>query len=154
MAHQTADGRVYRRIGEALDAVDVVLGQQLPGARQRQIPETVEAGDPVSIQPVVGVVAVVAPGERGMRLVADAGLDRELVLRKGRAGGIGIRGQGRSVRVQPGDPRHVLERQGREPVGPLEIVILQGRFVDLPGKGYLIGTVGLCRVEVVRPGRK
>src|SRR5687768_2657960 len=81
---------------------------------------------------------MILANESRMRLVVDARTDANLVHRELAALYL--------LRL-----RHFRRRQRDELVGPLEIVILKWRLVDLAREERLVHGVGLHRIEVLRP---
>ena len=99
---------------------------------------------------VVAVVASLVLGERRMRLVHDAGLDRHVVDALDDLVGTRVVGQAVSVLVEVdrrhdllGGLRHELERA-------LEVVVAVRRLVDLVGDQRVVRPVRRGRVEVPR----
>src|SRR3954468_8373513 len=119
-------------MGEALDLVDVIVGHELARAGGKLIRAFQRADLSLGQRKI-------SRYESGMRLVADAGPDADLV---------------NAVLAALDGPRlrHVNRGQRNQLVGALEVVILEQRLVDLLGELRFILGVGLHRVEVLRPG--
>ncbi|GIX47822.1 MAG: hypothetical protein KatS3mg131_2033 [Candidatus Tectimicrobiota bacterium] len=146
---QGVNGALEQGMGQALDLVDVVLGAQGARAFARQLVGMLDFGKRRLGRQVPAVAAVGGAGKGGVLLVVNAGLEANLVdhprhllcrrfWRQGPALGVkvlrlGHRGGGK-------------RRQG---VGALEVVVLQGRLVDLVDEGILVGRVRPRRVEVL-----
>jgi hypothetical protein len=86
-----------------------------------------------------------------MRLVADAGLQRDHVVGEGDLRGIGIAGKRPPLGI---DVARLRDRRGggrHQRVGPLQVVVLQRRLIDLRRKRDLVLAVGLHGVEMLGP---
>ena len=83
LAHVAEDRRVHARVREPLDLVDVVVGDELARAGLREVGERELALDLVLGKIEVQRLPAGVDGERGMRLVADAGPDADLVVAVG-----------------------------------------------------------------------
>ena len=148
LRHEAVDGRMQVRVGQAFDLVDVIRRHQFAGAGPGEITEGVDVGQGVAAHVEVSGPALAIFCKGGMGLVADAGLDVEFV---DAVGNLRRRGAGRKtppLRVLVIGNGHRLGREGNQLVGAFEVVVLQGRLVDLPGEDHLVGGVGLRRVQV------
>ena len=151
LAHVAEDRRVHARVREPLDLVDVVLGGELARAGLREVRERELALDLVLGKVEIERLPARVDGERRVRLIADPRPDADLVLgeRHGRRRRIGRKLLPRSVE-QPG-PRHLERGLRHELVGPLEVVVLERRLVDLLDEAPFVGGVGARRIERLRP---
>jgi hypothetical protein len=151
LLHQAEDRRMQARMGQALDAIDVVLGGQLPTVAPAEVGEDVDAGELRGAQGVVGDGRHCATGKGRMRLVTDARLDGDDIIRERDPCRIGVIRQRPSLRIQVARLRHRFGGGRDQLVGPLEVVVLQRRLVDLGREGDLVLAVGLHRIEMLGP---
>ena len=137
------------RVGEPFHLVDVVVGSQLARSRLRKIGDLLPPLGDVFAQ-IERLTATVV-GKRRVWLIADARLQAEFVNTLGD----GVEGRiGRQLApfgIEKTRPWHFLQRCGNQFVRSLQVVILQRRFIDLPGKGDFILGIGLRRIEMLGP---
>jgi hypothetical protein len=97
---------------------------------------------------MVGMLAAGRAGKRGMRLVADARPDVDDVVGEGDACWIGVVRQRAPLGVEIARLRHGLGRARNQRIGPLQVVVLQGRLVNLRREVDLVLAVGLHGIEM------
>ena len=151
LLHQAEDRRMQSRVGQPLDAIDVVLGGQFPAVAPGEITEDIDGGKLRRAKGVIGVIAALAAGKSRMRLIAYARLDRDHIVGEGDLRRIGIVRKDAPLAVQIARLRHRVGCRGDQRIGPLQVVILQRRLVDLGREGDFVLAVGLHRVEMFRP---
>ena len=154
--HVLGEHRIHRRLdargGVALERVDEVLGHQLARALL-ELPRRTAAAEFGPRQRMVGVVAMAALrvlGERRVRLVHHAALDRDVVHALGDALGRRIVGQALPVGIEEHRRHHLRGHLGDQLVRALQVVVAVGRLVDLVGVGRLRIRVRRRRIEVAR----
>lgn len=98
---------------------------------------------------MVEELAIRAAGEGGMGLVMDTLSDLDLIdafrhrlRRRGRR-------QPPPLGIEKNRLRHPGSRQRRQFVGPLQVMVLQGRFVDLGDELVLVGAIGAHRIQML-----
>ena len=151
LAHVTEDRRVHPRVRQPLDLVDVVLGGELARAGLREVGERELALDLVFGETEIERLPAGVDGERGVRLVADPRPDADLVLAERHRRRRRVRRQLASRGVEQSSPRHFERRLGDQLVGPLQVVVLERRLVDLLDEAPLVGGVRAPRIERLRP---
>ena len=143
-AHHGRDGGVQLRMHQTLDLVGIVRGGHGARADPGKIAQGMDAGE------IIGSEAQVLRYERGVRLVAHVGLDANLVHAVSDALRRDITGQDSTFLVQIPDLRHLAGGKRHQLVRAFQVVVLQGRRVDMRKKLILVFAVGLRRVEVLR----
>ena len=136
-------------VGQALDLVDVVRRRQLPAAPLLEVRQGVDVLQLRRGKIEVAGLAGRIGGEGGMGLIADAGPDVDVVDAVGHRRRVGVLGQGPAGSVEMARLGHFRGGKGDQGVGPLEVMVLQGRLVDLGGEGRFVLGVGLGRVQVL-----
>ncbi len=149
LAHQPQDGGMDVGPRQPLDLVHVVGGHQLPGAGLLEVRKGVHPRQLRRGEVEIARLPCPIPGEGRVGLIADAGTDADLIHARGDGGSRGALREEPPGGVVVAGLGHSLGGQGHQGVGPLEVVVLEGRHVDLGGEGRLVLGVGLGRVQVL-----
>jgi len=136
-------------VGEPLDLVHVIGGHQFARAILLEIAQRKDIVQIPGLKIVIQRPAFIVHRERGMRLIADAGLDAYHVFTIGDEPGIGPLGQPAPFAVKQGRARHLHRAKRNQLVRALEIMVLQRRLVNLRQKYIFVLAVGLHRIEVL-----
>ncbi len=137
------------RVGQAFYLVDIIGGDQFTAAGRAEISQAVDVLEVRCIEGVITIVAIRVTCKCRMRLIADTRLDVDIVDAVGNVLRRRVRFNRPALRIEIVRFRHPGGRQWNQFVGAFQVVILQRGFVDLRGKGHLVGTVGLHRIKVV-----
>ena len=119
------------RVREALDLVDVVVRGEFPRCQRQRVRR-------FQLFNCFLLEFLIFRYECGMRLVLDARPDANLI-------------DGEFAAVAHARLGYFERRERDKLVGPLEVVVLQRRLVNLLGEFRLILGIGLHRIEVLRP---
>ena len=150
LLHQSEDGRMQARMGEALDLVFEVLRLQLARTLLAEIRQHVFAGKPGCAQVLIDQFAAGSARKRRVRLITDAAPDPDLIDCEGGIFGRRIGGQLPAALVVIARLRHFLRDARNQRVRALQVMVLQRRLVDLRREGGFVRTIGLDRIEVLR----
>jgi hypothetical protein len=147
--HQAQDGGLNPGMGQAANLVDVILGGQLPATRLGETLEIVDARQFLRIDGHIARLALLVPGEAGMGLVTGSRLEADFILGNRDPPGLGIGGKRPPRRVEIAHRGHGGGGLGLQLIGPLQVVILQRRLVDVAQVDVLVLAVGTGRVEML-----
>ena len=150
LAHHAEDRRMQARMRQALDLVDVVVGNQLAAAGHGKVGDGIDAVQLPGVEVAIDRLTLAVRGKRRMRLVADARTNANVVdaARDLRCRCIGW--QLAPLGIVVARHRHALAGRRNQRVRSLQIVVLQRRLVDLRSEGDLVLAVRLHRIEVLR----
>ncbi len=147
LAHQTEDRRMEPRMGKALDLVDVVFRGQFARTGPGEIAQGIDILQIFPCQAVVQQVAAFGSRKGGMGLKQDPRADVDFVKRLRHASRIGRHVPAGGI--HGARPWHPLRSQRNQNVGPLQVVVLQRRLVDLGIEFRFVLAVRLHRVKVL-----
>ncbi|EXI75171.1 MAG: hypothetical protein AW07_01408 [Candidatus Accumulibacter sp. SK-11] len=150
LGHHAEDRRMQPRVRQPLDLVDVVVGGQLAAAAVREVAELLDAAQLLAVARLVPRLAGRIQGESRMRLIADSRADADLVDADGDRRRRRVGRQLAPAGVEVAWHRHRLAGQRNQRIGPLQVVVLQRRLVDLRRERDLVLGVGLHRIEMLR----
>jgi hypothetical protein len=151
IVHQAEDRRMQAWMRQALEAVHVVFGYQFTGIAPDKLAQRADSGELPRRHALIDVIAIRFARKCRMRLITDAGLERDHILGEGDLRRIGICGKRVSLRIDVIRLWHSAHCGGRKCVGTLQVVILQRRLIDLRSKRDFVLAVGLHRVQMFGP---
>ena len=149
--HHAVDRRMQTRMCQAFDLVDVVVGRQFARTGLWKIAQAIDTLELLGIEPGVDRLPGRVDSKSGMRLITNTGPDANFVHAAGNGRGRRIARQDFSRHVVKRRHRHRLGRAGNQFVRPLEVVVLQGRLINLCREGRFIFGIRLRRIEMLRP---
>ena len=137
------------RVRQALDLVDIVVGDQFAAAGLGEIGNHLDAAQFLGVQFAIDRLPGGVGSESRMWLVADARANANVVNAARDLGGRRVGRQLAALGVVIARYRHALTGRRNQRVRPLQIVVLQRRLVNLRGEGDLVLAVRLHRIEVL-----
>jgi hypothetical protein len=137
-------------MGQALDLVDVVVGDQFAAAGRGEIGDHLDAAQLLGVQFAIDRLPGGVGGKSRMRLVANARANVNVVNTARDLGGRCVGRQLAALGVVVARHRYALTGRRNQRVRPLQVVVLQRRLVDLRSEGDFVLAVRLHRIEVFR----
>ena len=154
VAHQSHDGRVQLRMGQAFYLIDIVRRGQLAAAASGKIRKRIDPAQIRRAQMQIERLAFGIDGEGGMGLIADTRTNMNLIDRVGHALRRRIIRQTLPLIVEKLGAGHGGNRRGNQSIWPLQILVLQRRLINLADETIFVGSVGTRRIEMLGSGVK
>jgi len=149
LCHRAEQRAFEFRVSEPLDLVDVICGGQLTGPGLWEVVDLLDPPESVFRQVIVNVPAIRIRCEARMVLIENPLPDADGVNRLPDLVGRGIPFECVSMLVIVHRCRHFFRREGGQLVGALQVVVLQGGFVNLQDEVVLVRGIRNRRVKML-----